>query len=110
MEGKEGPITVLITYRIREGVSRKKYRKWSRTRDQPMASKQPGIRRYEIFEAEGAEEGEPWTDIVEWIEADSWEAWLEVDRQPEMKDVYQEFLDISEPGTVQTIYTRRIEP
>jgi heme-degrading monooxygenase HmoA len=110
MAAKEGPITVLITYRIRDGISREKYREWSRTRDQPMASKQPGILRYEIYESEGAEDGEPWTDIVEWIEAESWEAWLAVDERPEMKEVYGEFLDISEPGTVQTIYTRRIEP
>jgi hypothetical protein len=111
MEGNdEGPVTVFITYRIRDGVSREEYRKWSRERDQPTASRQPGVRKYDIYEIEGTDEGEPWTDIVEVIEADSWEAWLAVDELPEMKDAYQEFVDISQPDSVTNIYGRKIEP
>jgi hypothetical protein len=106
----DGPVTVWITYDIKEGVSPDEYRKWSRERDQPMASKQPGILSYEIFEVAGAEDREPWADVMEVITAEDWDAWLAVDQAPEMKEVVQEFWDICDPDSVRVLYGHKIEP
>jgi len=109
-DANSGPVTVWITYKIKEGVSREEYRRWSRESDQPAASSQPGIRSYEIYEVQSPEEGESPADIVEVIVADSWEAWLAVDQAPEMKEVVEQFWQICQPDSVRELYGQRIEP
>jgi hypothetical protein len=36
-------VKVFITYTLNDDVTREQYREWSRTIDQPMASRQPGV-------------------------------------------------------------------
>ena len=110
MSPSEGPVTIWITYEIKDGVSREEYRKWSREVDQPAASRQPGILSYEIFEVEGSEEGKPWADVVEVIEAESWEAWLAVDQAPDMKEPVEQFWNICKRDSVKTLYGAKIDP
>ncbi len=38
-------VTVIITYKLNEDVTREQYREWSRAVDQPMASRQPVAKR-----------------------------------------------------------------
>jgi hypothetical protein len=103
-------VKVFITYDLNEGVTREQYRQWSREVDQPMASKQPGVLKYEIYEIDGAGTGEKWCDIVEVIEAESWEAWQAVNNRPEMKEAVEQFFQIAKRGTVQVIHGQKIEP
>jgi hypothetical protein len=103
-------VKIWITYELKDGVSPQRYREWSRAVDQPAASAQPGVREYQIYEVEGAEDGRPWADVVEVIEADSWEAWQAVDSAPEMAQPVAEFWDICKPESVKVLYGRRIEP
>jgi hypothetical protein len=103
-------VTIWITYELKDGVSREEYRKWSREVDQPAASAQPGVRNYEIYEVEGTEEGEPWADVVEVIEADSWDAWMAVDKAPDMAKPVEEFWAICKPESVKVLYGKKIEP
>jgi hypothetical protein len=102
-------VKVFITYRLNDDVTREQYRKWSREVDQPMASKQPGVRKYEIYEIDGSSTNEPWCDIVEVIEADTWEAWQAVNDRPEMKEAVEQFFQIAKRDSVQVIYGRGIE-
>lgn len=99
---------VIITYNLAEGVTREQYREWSRTVDQVIAGRQPGIRRYEVFEVEGAGVGEADTDVVEVIEADSVEAWEKVNGYPEMKPVYESWLELADPESVKLLYARSV--
>jgi hypothetical protein len=104
-------VTVIITYKLNEDVTREQYREWSRAVDQPMASRQPGVISYEIYEIEGGGgDGEPFCDIVEMIEAESWEAWQAVNDQPEMKEAVEQFFAIAKRGSVQVVYGNKIEP
>ena len=103
-------VKVFITYTLNDGVTREQYREWSRSVDQPLASKQPGVLEYEIYEIEGAGSGERPYDIVEVIEAESWEAWQAVNDLPEMKDAVQQFFQIAKRGSVQVTYGQRIDP
>src|SRR5438094_4605974 len=43
---REAHMRVFITYKLRKGVSRDRYRRWSREVDQVVASRQPGVLSY----------------------------------------------------------------
>src|SRR6188472_4103856 len=103
-------VRVFITYELNEGVTREQYREWSRTVDQPLASRQPGVLSYEIYEIEGAGSGEPWCEIVEVIDAESWEAWQAVNDRPEMKEAVEQFFQIAKRGSVKVVYGQRVDP
>jgi len=103
-------VTVFITYTLNDDVTREQYRQWSRAIDQPMASRQPGVLKYEIYEIEGAGSDERPYDIIEVIEAESWEAWKAVNDQPEMKEAVEQFFQIAKRGSVLVTYGRKIEP
>jgi hypothetical protein len=95
---------VIITYDLADGVTREQYAEWSRTVDQVVCARQPGLTRYEVFAVEGAGVGEVDCDIVEVIEADSIEAWEAVNGREEMKPVYEEFLKLAKPESVKLLY------
>jgi hypothetical protein len=104
-------VRVFITYKLNEGVTREQYREWSRTVDQPMASRQPGVISYEIYEVESSGDGgEPFCDVVEVIEAESKEAWQGVNDRPEMKEAVEQFFEIARRGSIDVVYTSKIEP
>ncbi|HZQ03065.1 MAG TPA: hypothetical protein VFA88_03505 [Gaiellaceae bacterium] len=103
-------VKVFITYRLNEEVTREQYRRWSREVDQPLASKQPGVLKYEIYEVTGAGTGEPGFDVIEVIEAESREAWEAVNERPEMKEAVAQFFAIAERGSVQVVYADRVDP
>jgi len=58
----------------------------------------------------GEGDGEPFCDIVEMIQAESWEAWQAVNEQPEMKEAVEQFFAIAKRGSVQVLYGNKIEP
>jgi hypothetical protein len=101
-------VRVFITYKLNDGVTRDWYREWSRTVDQPMASKQPGVLSYEIYEIDGAGTGDPPYDIVEVIEAESWEAWQAVNDRPEMKEAVEQFFQVADRSSVSVAYGRQV--
>lgn len=103
-------VKVFITYRLNDDVTREEYREWSREVDQPMASKQPGVLKYEIYEVVASGTGETRFDIVEVIEAESREAWEAVNERPEMKEAVEQFFRIAQRGSVEVVYADRVEP
>jgi antibiotic biosynthesis monooxygenase (ABM) superfamily enzyme len=104
-----GMVEVVITYKLKPGVSREEYRAWSRDVDQPIASRQPGVLSYKIIEIEGGDAEAPF-DILEVIQATSWEAWKEVPEREEMQPVVARFLELFDPGTVHMLHGREIQP
>jgi hypothetical protein len=97
-------VRVFITYKLRRGVSRDHYRRWSREVDQAVASRQPGVLSYRVFEVSGSGKGDAPCDIVEEIEAESREAWEKVNEYPEMKPVVKEWLELCDPDSVSVLY------
>jgi hypothetical protein len=103
-------VKVFITYKLRPGVSREEYAAWSRRVDQPMATKQPGVFRYEIYQVVNGTDAEDWCDVMEVIEAESWDAWKKVNTYPDMLEAVEEWRQISIPESVRVVYGTQIEP
>jgi quinol monooxygenase YgiN len=103
-------VKVFITYKLNDDVTREQYREWSRAVDQPMASRQPGVLKYEIYEIEGSRGDERPYDVIEVIEAESREAWEAVNDRPEMKEAVAQFFEIAKRGSVSVTYGHKIEP
>lgn len=101
-------VQVFIRYKLQPGVSREEFNKWSREVDQVIAARQPGVRSYKIYEIEGAGTGEPDCDYVEDIEADSREAWEQVNGYPEMKEVVEGWLKLCDPDSVRVVYGKEV--
>jgi REDY-like protein HapK len=99
---------VFITYKLRMGVSRDRYRRWSREVDQVVASRQPGVLSYAVYEVGGTAKGEAPYDVVEDIEVESREAWDKVNGYPEMQPVVKEWLDLCDPDSVSVVYASPI--
>jgi hypothetical protein len=102
-------VEVVITYKLKPGVTREEYRRWSLETDQPIASKQPGVLSYKVIEIEGGDTAEPSFDILEVIQATSWEAWKQAGEREEMQPLITRFLELCEPSTVQMLSGREIQ-
>lgn len=102
-------VKVFISYDLAPGVTREQYWKWSRETDQPLASRQPGVLAYEIFWIEGVATGDSPGQVIEVIEAESWEAWQKVNEYPEMKEAVASFFEIAQKGTIRVSHGTKIE-
>jgi hypothetical protein len=103
-------VKIFITYKLNDGITQEQCRQWSRDVDQPIVSRQPGVLKYEVYEIDGARADDKWCDIVEVVEAESWEAWEAINDQPDVKKAAEQFLQIVNNRTVQAIYGNKIEP
>ena len=101
-------VRIFITYNLRPTTSIEEYRKFSHEIDQPLATKAPGILRFEVFEVRGAGEGEPDFRIVEEIEAESWQAWLDIFDNPDVKAAHEGFRRLCDPDSARTHWTERV--
>ncbi|WP_146607327.1 MULTISPECIES: antibiotic biosynthesis monooxygenase family protein [Spongiactinospora] len=99
---------IYVLYKLKPGVSPEEYIEWSKTVDQAITSKQKGVQSFRVFLLDGARGKEsPW-DVVEDIEADSWDAWEEVLKQPAMEAVVEGFRKYAERDSSIAIYGREI--
>jgi hypothetical protein len=103
-------VKVFISYDLAPGVTKERYAQWSREVDQPLASRQPGVLAYEIYWIDGVSAGEPPGQVMEVIEAESWEAWQRVNEYPEMKEAVASFFEIARKGSIRVSHGTRIEP
>ena len=104
---EESPlVTVFIAYKLAEGATREEFRKWSVEIDQPIASRQKGVRSYTIYEAPEGEDG-PW-DVIEVIDADSKEAWEAVNGYPEMVPVAERFFELCDRDSLTVTYATKV--
>jgi hypothetical protein len=99
---------IIVTYRLRPGVTLKQYKAWSCAADQRITSSQPGVIRFEVYAVEGAQDGKPHCDIVEDIDVDSYEAFARTLKGPGMRycaETFPKYVDVS---TVRLVYGSRI--
>jgi hypothetical protein len=100
---------VFVMYNLKPGVSIEEYRKWSVSLDQKVTPFQPGCHRFEVYEIEGAEQGESPYQIVEDIDVESWEAWQKVVAGAGMKEVIETWGNYGDESTLKIIYGRKIK-
>jgi hypothetical protein len=101
---------VFVSYRLRAGVSIEQYKAWSREIDQRITPGQKGIIRFEVYAIEGADKGEPFCQILEDIEVESFEAFTETVRGSGMAYVMETFGKLVDESTVQTVHGSKIVP
>jgi hypothetical protein len=103
-------VKVFISYDLADGVTREQYVQWSKQVDQPLASRQPGVLAYDIYWVEGVSAGDSPGQVIEVIEAESWEAWQKVNEYPEMKEAVASFFQIARKGTIRVSHGTLITP
>lgn len=101
---------VFVSYRLKPGVSFDRYAAWSKEVDQRITPGQAGIIRFEVYRIEGADKGEPFCQVVEDIEVESFEKFTETVNGPGMKYVLETIADIVDMSTMQTVYGSKIVP
>ncbi len=73
---------IYVMYKLKKGVTMDQYKQWSKEIDQRITPGQPGMIRFEVYEIKGADKGEPFVQVVEDIEVEDYDAWMETCRQP----------------------------
>src|ERR1700729_1262066 len=89
---------LIVSYKLRPGVTLDQYKAWSCAVDQRITSTQPGIIRFEVYAVEGAQDGLPYCDIIEDIEVDSYDAFakaLEGEGMRYCVETFPRFVDVS---------------
>jgi hypothetical protein len=99
---------IFVMYRLKNGVSMDQYKHWSKEIDQRITPGQPGLIRFEVYEIKGAEKGEPFVQVVEDIEVEDFDAWMETCRQQGMAYVIETVGKFIDESTLQVIYGKRI--
>lgn len=92
---------IFMMYNVQPGKI-EEYRKHSRQIDQPTLLKQPGIRKFTVYEIKGAQGKSPY-HIVEDIEVDSWDAFLKVaasDAGKKLGEMWKKYCDEASQITV----------
>lgn len=99
---------IFVMYRLKKGVDMEQYKQWSKEIDQRITPGQPGLIRFEVYEIKGSEKDEPFVEVVEDIEVEDFDAWMETCRQPGMAYVQETIGNLIDESTLKIIYGERI--
>ena len=98
---------IMYFYRLKEGVAMADFWRWSLETDQPITSRQPGVLRFETSEVTAFTNAK--YDVMEYIEAESYEAWNAVGKLPAMKKVASEWPLYGDGSSVIEVRLKKIE-
>jgi len=76
---------VFALYSVREGASAEEFMSWSRTVDQVVMRRQPGVHRFEVYRVTASFRGKAPYDFVEDVEVKDWSSWLALANNEELK-------------------------
>ncbi|MDB5524090.1 MAG: hypothetical protein JWM58_1853 [Rhizobium sp.] len=97
-----------VMYNLKPGVTMEQYKLWSREIDQRITPGQPGMIRFEVYEMIGADNGEPFVQIVEDIEVEDFDAWMETCRREGMAYVESTLPNLIDESSRKIMYGKRI--
>lgn len=98
-----------VMYNLKPGVTIEQYRLWSKEIDQRITPGQPGMIRFEVYEMIGSETGgEPFLRIVEDIEVEDFDAWMETTRREGMAYVESTLPSLIDESSRKIMYGKRI--
>lgn len=100
---------IIYLYRRKDGVSLEDARKWSLEVDLPRTSSQPGVRKFQVSEIVSSGKGKFEYHILEEIEADSYQAWMDAASRPAMKKVADEWPSYFDESSILEIRAARIK-
>lgn len=99
---------IFVLYRLKKGVDMEQYKRWSKEIDQRITPAQPGMIRFEVYEVMGSDKGEPFVQVVEDIEVQDFDAWMETCRQPGRAYVQETIAELIDQSTLKIVYGERI--
>src|SRR5581483_2227954 len=99
-----------VMYRLKPGATIEQYREFSKKLDQQVTPNQPHVQRFEVFEIKGAEKGEAPYQIMEVVEVDSFDGWLQTVAGEGMKKVLEGWNEVGDAASIVHIWGERIEP
>ena len=100
---------IIYFYRLKDGVTIGDFWKWSIEKDLPITSAQPGVQKFETFELTSSGEGAAHYDVMEYIEADSYDAWSKVGKLPAMKEIAEAWPLYGDADSVLEVRLKKIE-
>jgi uncharacterized protein (TIGR02118 family) len=100
---------VFVMYKLKPDVDINEYIDWSKTTDQTITPFQPGVYRFEVYQMQGALEGDSPFDIVEDIDVDSWEQWQETNNGPGMAQIVKDWDRFGDASSLVMIYGDKIK-
>jgi hypothetical protein len=101
---------MFVMYKLKPGVTIEQYRKWSKEVDQRITPGQKGMIRFEVYEMIGADKGEPFVQIVEDIEVEDFDAWMNTVRGEGMVYVEETIAQLIDESSRRIVYGTRIIP
>jgi uncharacterized protein (TIGR02118 family) len=96
-------VHIFMMYNLKPG-KLEAYREHSHKTDQPTLLKQPGVRKFAVYEIKGGQGDKVPYQVVEDIEVDSWEAFQKVAASPEGKRLGEMWKEYCEEASAVTIY------
>ncbi len=99
---------MFVMYNLKKGVTLEQYKSWSKEIDQRITPGQKGMVRFEVYEILGADEGEPFVQIVEDIEIDDFHAWMETVKGEGMAYVEETIAQLIDKSSRRIVYGSRI--
>jgi hypothetical protein len=101
-------VKVFILYNLRDGITMDDYAAWARSADQPVVARQPGVVDYTMYATRFGSDDSPRYQVVEAHEVTSWEEWLQVNQQPEMRPVFEAWQTYCDPASVLVLCGEKI--
>lgn len=95
-------------YNLKPGVTMEQYRQFSREIDQKITPTQPHVQRFEVYEIKGRDQGKPPYQILEVIDVDSFEGWIQTTQGEGMKKVVEEWNKLCDPSSMVHIWGEKI--
>ena len=100
-------IRIFIMYNLNNGISLDDYKKWSSEIDRKIVMSQPGILSFDVHTIKGGLGKQPY-QIVEIIEADSWEDWLKALETPEMIEGHKQWQRYCDEASLVVLYGEKL--
>jgi uncharacterized protein with ACT and thioredoxin-like domain len=97
--------TIVLVYKIKEGVDIEDYKKWSIEKDQPLVNSYDIIKEFDV---EAVVNSDGTWDCFEIVKVDDIKAFEELMETDIFKKEWQKFLEFAEESSIKTIYGKRI--
>jgi hypothetical protein len=99
---------IFMIYKLRQGITKEEYRKWSLERDQPTLTGREGINEYRVFDVEGVD-GPDSFEIIEYVNVENWDVWKKVTTTGPMVPIGDDFARLVDVDSVVALRGEEIE-
>ncbi len=102
-EAMRAGIKIIITYKLKPGISLGNYQRWSQEVDRKVVLAQRGIRSFELYLIKGGF-AKPTFRILEIITAGRWQDWLDALKTPAMTAGHKQWKRFCDKKSLRVVY------